>query len=203
MNQLKNYFVTLILLLSINCILKGQVIIDDPPAPEGFIPPAPEEFIFGEFSAEDEKKILERFPADLKADLLKVKELDYNKYVQMIYESQFSHYEVYLGFMDQSEKEMYENERERDEIDLHTEALGIQYQHSNPNDKQAIRNKIRSKLELLFDLKEKQRGMEVQLLERQLKELKESLQVRKNNKSDIINRRLNELIGMDDYLEWD
>jgi hypothetical protein len=40
------------------------------------------------------------------------------------------------------------------------------------------------------------------MLEKELVQLKESLNARKNNKGEIINRRLNELIGNGDYLDW-
>jgi len=51
-------------------------------------------------------------------------------------------------------------------------------------------------------MKEKARILEVEFLEQELAQLKESLKVIKSNKSEIINRRLNELIGKGDYLDW-
>jgi len=51
-------------------------------------------------------------------------------------------------------------------------------------------------------MKEKARSLEVELLSKKFTQLKESLKVRKKNKGDIINRRLNELIGKGNYLEW-
>jgi len=50
-------------------------------------------------------------------------------------------------------------------------------------------------------MKEKARTLEVELLEKELAQLKESLKVRKNNKGEIINRRLNKLIGKGEYLD--
>ena len=41
-----------------------------------------------------------------------------------------------------------------------------------------------------------------EMLEKELARLQESLKVRKSNKSEIMNRRLNELIGKGDYLDW-
>ena len=81
-------------------------------------------------------------------------------------------------------------------------AIGIQYQHASQDNKQNLKNKIRPMLEMLFDLKEKQRVMEVKMLEKELAQLKESLVVRKKNKDDIILRRLSELTGTDEYLDW-
>ena len=51
-------------------------------------------------------------------------------------------------------------------------------------------------------MKEKARSLQVGMLEKELAQLKESLKVRKSNKGEIINRRLNELIGKGDYLDW-
>ena len=45
-------------------------------------------------------------------------------------------------------------------------------------------------------------NMSFEMLEKELARLKESLKVRKSNKGEIINRRLNELIGKGDYLDW-
>ena len=41
-----------------------------------------------------------------------------------------------------------------------------------------------------------------EMLEKELARLKESVSVRQQHKKEIINRRLNELIGRDDYFEW-
>ena len=97
---------------------------------------------------------------------------------------------------------MVENSKRINELDLQTEILGIQYVHANAQESTKIKKELQSKLEMLFDLKEKERRSEVEMLERELAELKASLEIRKNNKADIILRRLSELIGKDDYLEW-
>ena len=81
-------------------------------------------------------------------------------------------------------------------------AFGIRYEHAKENEKQKIINDLKSQLNQLFDMMEKSRGLEVNMLEKELAQLKESLKVRKNNKGEIINRRLNELIGNGDYLDW-
>lgn len=81
-------------------------------------------------------------------------------------------------------------------------SLGIRYEHANDNEKPKIINDLKSKLKQLFDMKEKSRSLEVDFLEKELAQLKESLKVRKSNKGEIINRRLNKLIGKGDYFEW-
>jgi len=154
---------------------------------------------------QDEQKILSRISPELKNELLKVKVVDQDRYKELLREcsSGIYVYEGYLGYMESFEKERFEAEKRINELELLTESLGIRYEYAkNDNDKQKIIADLKSNLNQLFDAKEKSRSLEVQMLERELTQLKESLKVRQQNKSDIINRRLNELIGKGDYLDW-
>jgi hypothetical protein len=155
-----------------------------------------------QISEKDEKEIMAKLPADLKADLLKVKELDQERYRELLVETSYRQYDVYLEFMEASEKERYETEIVVQQLELQTEALGIQYAHAKENQKSALISKLKNKLSELFEMKEKERALNVEILERELAQLKESLTIRKQNKNEIINRRLNELIGKGDYLDW-
>jgi hypothetical protein len=154
-----------------------------------------------DISKEDEAKILAKLPADVKEDLLKVKELDEEEYRNLLFSASHLGHEYYV-YSSQFEKEMVENTKRINELDLQTEILGVQYIHASSQERIKIKKDLQSKLEILFDLKEKERRNQVEMLERELAELKASLEVRKNNKADIILRRLSELIGKDDYLEW-
>ncbi|MGB5848057.1 MAG: hypothetical protein WBH40_06195 [Ignavibacteriaceae bacterium] len=186
--------ITMFLALSLNAY--GQEVLPEPPEPPEYLSTYEHDI-----SKEDEAKILAKLPADVKADLLKVKELDEEEYRSLLFSASHLGYEYYV-YSTQFEKEMVENSKRINELDLQTEILGIQYMHANAQERTGIRNELQSKLELLFDLKEKERKSEVEMLERELAELKASLEVRKNNKADIILRRLSELLGKDDYLDW-
>jgi hypothetical protein len=141
----------------------------------------------GTIDEKEETRILEKLTPGLKADLLKVKEIDPEQYKELLHDAQFAHYDMFTGFMDDLERDLYKSERKIDELELHTKALGILYQHADQNEKQNLKSDMRTKLGILFDLKEKQREMEVQMLEKELAQLKESLIVRKKNKDDIYN----------------
>ena len=65
-----------------------------------------------------------------------------------------------------------------------------------------IKNKLRRNLLELFTLKEEDRKKEVEELKHKLAKLEKVLNVRMKNKDEIIKRRLEELIGEEDYLEW-
>jgi hypothetical protein len=180
--------------LSLNAY--GQEVLPEPPKPPIIMS------TYGhDISEEDEAKILAKLPADVKADLLKVKELDEEEYRNLLFSASHLGHEYYV-YSSQFEKAMVENSKRINELDLQTEILGIQYMHANAQERTSIKKELQSKLEMLFDLKEKERKSEVEMLERELAELKASLEVRKNNKADIILRRLSELIGKDDYFEW-
>ena len=156
----------------------------------------------GNIDENEEARILERLTPELRADLLKVKEVDPDQYKELLHDAHFVHYDMYTGFMDDLERDLYKSERKIDELELHTKIMGIQYQHASQSDKQTLKSEMRIKLGVLFDIKEEQREMEVQMLEKEIARLKESLIVRKKNKDDIILRRLTELTGADEYLDW-
>ena len=157
------------------------------------------------FSEQDEQEILKHLSPELKNELLKVKEVDQEGYKELLYECSSGSYvyEGYMGYMESLEKERYETENKVNELEVITESLRIRYEHAkNDNDKQKIINELKPNLNQLFDAKENLRSLEVDMLEKELAQLKESLKVRKQNKNEIINRRLNELIGKGDYLDW-
>ncbi len=173
--------------------LFAQVVINEPKVSTGYLVGIGEQ---------DEKEILKSLPPELKEELLKVKELNSEKYQKLLRETSFNRYDVYVGFMESYEKERYETEKQVRELELFTEALGVRYEYANDSEKQKIISDLKSQLNQLFDMKEKARALEVELLEKQLAQLKESLKIRKNNKSEIIKRRLNKLIGKGDFLDW-
>jgi len=190
------YPMVISMFFALSLITYGQVELPETPEPSEYWS------TYGDdISKEDEAKILAKLPADVKADLLKVKELDEEEYRNLLFSASHLGYEYYV-YSSEFEKEMVENSKRINELDLQTEILGIQYMHANAQERTGIRNELQSKLELLFDLKEKERKSEVEMLERELAELKASLEVRKNNKADIILRRLSELLGKDDYMDW-
>lgn len=61
---------------------------------------------------------------------------------------------------------------------------------------------IKKKLNNLFEMKETEKQKDVAKLEQELKELQSTLAERKKNKPQIIDQRLNELIGLPNTLKW-
>ena len=150
----------------------------------------------------DEEETLSKLSADLREDLLKVKKVDLEQYGELLHEAAHSQYDEHFRYMDAFEKERYETEILVQHLELQTEALSIQFEHAKDNQKNGLISKLKTKLDELFEMKEKERALNVEMLEKELTQLKESLSVRQQHKKEIINRRLNELIGRDDYFEW-
>ena len=149
----------------------------------------------------DEEESLSTLPADLKEDLLKVKEVDLEHYGELLHDAAHTNFDGHFGYMEVFEKERYETDVLVQQLELQTEALGIQFEHANVNQKNGLNTKLITTLEKLFEMKEKDCSLNIQMLEEELAGLKESLSVRQKHKKEIINRRLNELIVRNDKLD--
>jgi hypothetical protein len=68
--------------------------------------------------------------------------------------------------------------------------------------KQKLLDEIKKRLNNLFEMKEAEKQKEVTKLEQQLKNLQSTLAERKKNKAQIIDQRINELIGLPNTLRW-
>jgi hypothetical protein len=150
----------------------------------------------------NEQESLSKLPADLREDLLKVKEVNLEQYGELLHDAAHTQYDGHFEYMEAFEKERYETDILVQQLELQTEALSIQFEHAKDDQKNGLISKLKTKLDKLFEMKEKERTLNIEMLEKELAQLKESLSVRQQHKKEIINRRLNELIGRDDYFEW-
>ncbi|MEJ2505299.1 MAG: hypothetical protein P8Y81_03430 [Ignavibacteriaceae bacterium] len=202
MNIIKMCASVIIMSMFIIGISVAQDYVTEPKVVRIKPPKAPKIIGLSKLDEQDEKELLDKLSPELKAELLKVKEYDQQKYEELLRETSYGRFEFYTDFMEPKEKERMENERKIEEMEVKTEALGIRYEYASSTEKQKIVSELKAVLNKLFDMKEKARSLEVEMLERELTQLKESLKVRKQSKDEIINRRLNELIGKGDYLDW-
>lgn len=87
---------------------------------------------------------------------------------------------------------------------LQKETMEMSKAYSQATDeaaKKQLRTELRQKLEVLFDLREKERKEHIQRIEADLANLKKSLDERQQNREQIIERRLQELTE-GDGLRW-
>ena len=187
------YLVITVILLNSPTILVAQ---EDPDLPP---PPPPPYF---ELSSEDEQEYLKNIDSDLKLKLQQIKEFNKQKYVEYLQELRWRGMELSYMHMGK-EKEMIKREQQIVEYNILTESLAIEYQKASSAEKEKIKKELEKNLNNLFDLKEMQRESEVKVLEVEIKKLKQKIASRKNNKSTIIRRRTEELLGEEKYLDWE
>ncbi len=86
-------------------------------------------------------------------------------------------------------------------LEFETRELALRYPKAQGDEKEKIKAEMRAKLNELFDIRTKIQQLRVKRLELRIKELKSDLEKRVENKSKIIESRLNELCGAR-YLMW-
>ncbi len=156
---------------------------------------------FFEMKEEDEKKLLKNLKKELQKNLEVIKRVNKEKYIDFLRESQFKNMKT--PFIVKHEKLMHERENKIFEAEVEVAALAAKHQTAAANEKLRIKEQLKSELNKLFVLKEERRKQEVEALQKELGELKKSLEVRQRNKDKIIERRIQELLEEDQYLEWD
>ncbi len=168
------------------------------------VPPKPPKINFHSFfkmNENDEKELLKNLKDDLKKELEVIKSVNKERYYNFLRESQFKNMKI--PFFEKREKAMYEREKAIFEAEIKAEAIAAKYLKAKETEKRKLRNKLKEKLNTLFEQKEKRRKEEVEKLEQELHELRKSLLIRQQNKKEIIERRIKELLDEDEYLDWD
>ena len=170
----------------------------------------------GEMSKEEEEKLLKNLSSDMKEKLAEVKKLNKNKYYQLLREASYSYrfsgtwttapslaVGKSLSDYEGAIKEQKEKVRKQKELEIEVELLALKYKNADSTVKEKIKNDMIGALGMLFNIREEQKHEEVKQLEKRLQELKESLDARKQVKSEIVQRRIQELLGDSKYLKWD
>ena len=200
MKTLMGYFVLLLMV----CIPVTNSIAQE----ETDVPRPQRQFKIGERNAQryhiseaTEKEYLGKLDAAMKADFLELKKYDEERYYELLMESQYRLME--WPVVNREEKVIYERQKDISDLEIRTELLAFKYDKAAPADKQKIKTELKSKLVDLFELREKDRKYQIEILQKELEELTKSIEMRRKNKELIISRRLQELLGEDKYLDWD
>jgi hypothetical protein len=189
MKKLKYFIITMFLLV---IIIEAQE-KETPPAP----PPAP----YFEISEEMEKDFLKNIDTELQFRLQNIKEYDKNEYFELLSQLQFSKFEH--DFFSEREKEYNELEKKVLTAEIESKSLLAELKKAEASEKSKLKMELKNSVSQLFDLKEEMRRKEIDRLTERLADLNKKLKVRTKNKDEIVTRRLQELLGEDDYLDWD
>jgi hypothetical protein len=155
---------------------------------------------------EDEQKIIASFSEETKKALEVLKSSDMRAYNRALRRAEYRKFAMLdMSLMDDGQKRFQqkaESRKQMMELEIQSEALGVQYEKAEAAQKAKLKSDLQNKLSQLFDMKEAQQKEEVQNLEKRLAELKEKLDVRQKNKSQIIERKMQDYLDEEDYLEW-
>jgi len=189
------------LILFLTLIIIQPLFAQEIPVPPA--PPTPKEHSsYWELSEQEEQSYLNDLDAELKLKLNEIKKHDPEKYAEFLRELHWRNMEN--QFMIQGrDKDLVELERKLVESEIRTEALALNYQSAAAADKEKIKKDLAKHVGELFDQKEQQRKWEVESLESEIEELKTKIISRQKNRETIIRRRVEELLGFEQDLEWD
>jgi len=95
---------------------------------------------------------------------------------------------------------MAAQELDRASIDLAAKLRGVP--KDAKDDRAAVISKLKETVVQLFDLRERIRAREVEMIKRRLEELTQMLEKRKSNRDAIIEKRVKQLSGESDDLDW-
>jgi hypothetical protein len=203
---MKKLLFTLLILICAN-VLFAQT----PPAPprpreapsameQPTLPPEPPAFL----GPEQEKEALDfiQTVAPFRVEILKkMKQFDYREYQKRLLE--VFQTKIQLDMLKQTDPDQYQSRLDEIKMDQESNRLGEEYRKTgSQEEKDRIRGNLKTVLNQLFDVREKNKQAEVKHLEEQLAKLKSTMADRKKNKEQIVQNRLEDLIDEGNGMRW-
>lgn len=184
---------------------KGEPPRRDKPKPQERRPPTRDiEDLKRELGQEWEKTILERIKAEEPEEIEPLRKEKLKNPAR--YEEQLAKFWNDLGRLERFKREnpaRYNNLKKQLQLERDCRSVVQQFRKTNDAAQRAkLRIDLKNYLTELFNLRETEREEKVAELEQELAELREMLAFRAKNKDKIIEKRLNEMIGEGEKLEW-
>lgn len=108
-----------------------------------------------------------------------------------------------LDFVKRKDPEQYERLLREAKLDQESQGLAEEYRRAkNPEEKNRIKQELKTLLEQLFDVREQNKQGEIQHLEEELARLKSTMTERRKNKPQIVTARVEELLDEKGSLKW-
>lgn len=206
----KHFLIIVILLLAVPVArIYSQVVFEDDRAKHAL------RIYAGEMSQEEEEKYLKNLSPETRAKLDEIKKLNKNKYYQLLrnrniysldgfYSTGVALYDAVRGEQLSAKKSDLQSDasKKQMEAEIDVELVLLKYKNADEAQQQKMRSELGNALGRLFDIRESYKQEEIKNLEKRLQELKESLNTRKQNRENIVNRRLKELLNEKDDLRW-
>ena len=100
--------------------------------------------------------------------------------------------------LEQNDPEMYKLLQADFNLERQSQELAIQYRQAPQDQREAIKQKLEKLVAEHFEARQQRRLLELKRLEEELKRLRESIDKRKEAEPQIVNRRVSELLGLQD-----
>ena len=102
----------------------------------------------------------------------------------------------------EEEAEEFERAIKELEVERKTEEMAQTFERATPEERKKLLAELKDMLDQAFEMRQKAMKTEVEHLEREMRRLKTMVEKREQNKALIIDRRIQQLTGEMDYLEW-
>jgi hypothetical protein len=136
----------------------------------------------------------------------------YEKMMELKSKNSFKYWKMFTGLIKKyrflerlKEKDPENYDRRIKEIKLEEkvhELIENFKKSTNDSEKKKIKDELKNILNEIFDIRQANREADVKRIEKDLKELKDNISQRKNNKDKIIDKHLQDILGEKDSLEW-
>jgi hypothetical protein len=100
--------------------------------------------------------------------------------------------------LEQNDPEMHKLLQADYDLERQSQELAIQYRQAPKDQREAIKQKLEKSVAEHFEARQQRRLLELKRLEEELKRLRESIDKRKEAQPQIVNRRVSELLGLED-----
>ena len=100
--------------------------------------------------------------------------------------------------LEQNDPEMYKLLQADYSLERQSQELAVQYRQAPKDQREAIKQKLEKSVTEHFEARQQRRLLELKRLEEELKRLRESIDKRKEAQQQIVNRRVSELLGLQD-----
>jgi hypothetical protein len=98
--------------------------------------------------------------------------------------------------------EMLEFMRKEADLDNQSASLAEKFRRASEGDRGDIQKKLEKVVSEQFDLRQERRQKELKKFEEQIKKLRETIEKRQKAKTEIIDRRVKELLGQDEDMRF-
>jgi len=169
-----------------------------PPLPR---PPKPAPVKISEQQKNEIIEFYKQIESDIEKNLEQLRVRNPQKYERKL-QNLYREY-VFLNRKKEEDPELYRKAIELRKLSATVRVMANNYKKSDSDSERGkIRTKLRDTLSMVFDLKEKERVAEMDRIKKRLVRLQAEMVERQNNKDQIVENRLNKLIGKEHLYEW-